>query len=31
MSDVYLSHDISHKGCLTGANADANLAFIDTN
>ena len=28
MGDVYLSHGISRKGCLTSADADANLALI---
>jgi hypothetical protein len=28
MGDVYLSHGISHKGCLTSADADANLALL---
>jgi hypothetical protein len=27
MGDVYLSHGISHKGCLTSADADAHLAL----
>jgi hypothetical protein len=29
MGDVYLSHGISHKGCLTSADADANLALSE--
>ena len=29
MGDVYLSHGICHKGCLTSADADANVLIIE--
>ncbi len=31
MSDVYLSHNISHKGCVTSACAYENLSDIESN
>ncbi|MDQ6876760.1 MAG: hypothetical protein M3082_03485 [Candidatus Dormibacteraeota bacterium] len=30
MGDVYLAHGISHKGCLTSANADAKPRVMES-